>query len=125
MNRYQPRFVPVERVQEHVVRDGLSTWPTVVPTTTSQTQEQVQSDVAATQTPYLDPQLGFSVVATKKPKDLKNFMDFKPPDFDVTLLCIEPKKFIDRCEKILTTLGLNETRGVEFTNIIFSGSLEA
>ncbi|WMV08087.1 hypothetical protein MTR67_001472, partial [Solanum verrucosum] len=31
MNRYQPRVVPVERVQEHVVQDGPSMWPTVVP----------------------------------------------------------------------------------------------
>lgn len=68
----------------------------------------------------MDPQSGcHSVVATKKPKDLKNFMDFKPPEFDAAPPRIELKKFIDRCEKILTTLGLNETRGVEFTTFLF------
>ena len=57
-----------------------------------------------------------------QPKDLKNFMDLKPPEFDATPY---PQKFIDRCEKILTTLGLKETRGVEFTTFLFSGSPEA
>ncbi|XP_060177824.1 uncharacterized protein LOC132607759 [Lycium barbarum] len=35
------------------------------------------------------------------------------------------QKFIDRCEEILTTLGLKETRGVEFPTFLFSGSAES
>ena len=52
-------------------------------------------------------------------------MDLKPPGFDATPSSVEPQKFLDRCEKIPTTLGLKETRGVEFTTFLFSGSPEA
>ncbi|XP_060210655.1 uncharacterized protein LOC132637606 [Lycium barbarum] len=52
-------------------------------------------------------------------------MDLKPPEFDASLTSIEPQKFIDRCEKILTTLGLKETRGVDFSTFLFSGSAES
>ncbi|KAK6786301.1 hypothetical protein RDI58_014826 [Solanum bulbocastanum] len=85
-------------------------------------QEQVQPNVAATQTPHLDPRSGsHSVAATGEPKVLKNFIYFKPPEFDVTPASIKPQKFIDRCKKILTTFGLKETRGVEFTTFLFLG----
>nr|XP_033512646.1 uncharacterized protein LOC117277325 [Nicotiana tomentosiformis] len=65
------------------------------------------------------------VVNTGKSKDLKNFMDLKPPEFDATQASIEPPKFIQLCEKILTTLGLKETRGVDFATFLFSGSVES
>ncbi|XP_060217022.1 uncharacterized protein LOC132644446 [Lycium barbarum] len=52
-------------------------------------------------------------------------MDLKPPEFDASPTSIEPQKFIDRYEKILTTLGLKETRGVEFSTFLFSGFAES
>ncbi|MCD9646513.1 hypothetical protein HAX54_036400 [Datura stramonium] len=147
----QPRVVAQERVQEQVIRDTPSTMPIVslpadavirllnvlealvpnngglsVPQTTSQTQTPVQLNVAATQTPQLTPQtVVHSVTSIGQSKDLKNFMDLKSPEFDAIPASIEPQKFIYRCEKILTTLGLKETHGAEFTNFLFSGSAEA
>ncbi|XP_060182350.1 uncharacterized protein LOC132612017 [Lycium barbarum] len=57
--------------------------------------------------------------------EFKNFMDLKTPEFDASPTSIEPQKFIDHCEKILSTLGLKETHGVEFTTFLFSGSAES
>nr|XP_033512830.1 uncharacterized protein LOC117272986 [Nicotiana tomentosiformis] len=65
------------------------------------------------------------VANTRQSKDLKNFMDLKPPEFDAAHASIEPQKFIQRCEKILSTLGLKETRGVEFATFLFSRSVES
>ncbi|XP_060216754.1 uncharacterized protein LOC132644194 [Lycium barbarum] len=93
------------------------------PPATSQAQAQVQLNVAANQTPQLAPQQ--VVQSIGQSKEFKNFMDLKPPEFDASPTSIEPQKFIDRCENILTTLGMKETRGVEFTTFLFSGSAES
>nr|XP_009797364.1 PREDICTED: uncharacterized protein LOC104243805 [Nicotiana sylvestris] len=93
------------------------------PQTTSQEQAQVQLNVAA---PQIAPQQVVQPVAnTGQSKDLKNFIDLKPLEFDATQVSIEPQKFIQRCEKILSTLGLKETRGVEFATFLFSGFAES
>ncbi|KAM3200545.1 hypothetical protein P3L10_032907 [Capsicum annuum] len=52
-------------------------------------------------------------------------MDLKPPKFDATPSTIELQKFIYCYENIVTILGLKETRGIEFTTFLFSGSPEA
>lgn len=73
-------------------------------------------NVAATQAPQ---PIDHSVATVRQPKDLKNFTKLKPPEFDATSATTKPKKFIDRCEKILTTFGLKETRDVEFNTFLF------
>lgn len=84
----------------------------LVPQTTSQTQTQVQLNIAATHIPQLTPQpVVHSVTAAGQSKDLKNFMYLEPLEFDAAPTSIEPQKFIDRCEKIQTTLGLKDTPG--------------
>ncbi|XP_060175274.1 uncharacterized protein LOC132605993 [Lycium barbarum] len=93
------------------------------PQATSQAQAQVQLNVAANQTPQLAPQQ--FVQSAGQSKEFKNFMGLKPPEVDASPTSIDPQKFIDRCEKILTTLGLKETRGVEFATFLFSGSAES
>ncbi|KAM3200328.1 hypothetical protein P3L10_032690 [Capsicum annuum] len=92
------------------------------PRATSQTQAQVQLNVATSQAPQI---VGHLVAVVGQPKDLKNFMDLKPLEFDATPSSVESQKFLEYCEKILSTLGLKETRGVEFTTFLFSGSPEA
>ncbi|KAG5605905.1 hypothetical protein H5410_027397 [Solanum commersonii] len=122
VNNDQPQVVPEEPVYENVVHDAPSTWPSIVPTVAL----HVDVVMILLNKPHLDPQPGsHSVVATGEPKDVKNFIDLKPPEFDATPTSIEPQKFIECCEKLLTTLGLKETRGVEFITFLFSGSLEA
>ncbi|KAF3630911.1 Pentatricopeptide repeat-containing protein, chloroplastic [Capsicum annuum] len=92
------------------------------PHATSQTQAQLHLNVATSRAPQ---PVDHSVAAVGQPKDLKTFIDLKPPEFDATPSTIEPQKFIDHCEKTLTTLGLKETRGVEFTTFLFRGFPEA
>ncbi|XP_047259833.1 uncharacterized protein LOC124892639, partial [Capsicum annuum] len=92
------------------------------PQDTSQTQAQVQLNGATSQAPL---PIDRPIAAIGQSKDLKSFIDLKPPEFDATPFSVEPQKFLDRCEKILTTLGLRETRGVEFTTFLFSRSLKA
>ncbi|XP_059288662.1 uncharacterized protein LOC132042046 [Lycium ferocissimum] len=93
------------------------------PQVTSQAQAQVQLNVASNQTPQLAPQQ--VVQSTGQSNEFKNFMDVKPPEFDASPGSIEPQKFIDHCEKILTTLGLKETRGVKYSTFLFSGFVES
>ncbi|PHU22375.1 hypothetical protein BC332_07482 [Capsicum chinense] len=92
------------------------------PHATSQTQAQLHLNVATSRAPQ---PVDHSVAAVGQPKDLKTFIDLKPPEFGATPSTIEPQKFIDHCEKTLTTLGLKETRGVEFTTFLFRGFPEA
>ncbi|XP_070005515.1 uncharacterized protein [Nicotiana sylvestris] len=110
-----------------MVHDAPPSVPVDVPTVTlpedAVAQAQVQLNVAA---PQITPQQFVQPVAnTGQSKDFKNFMDLKPPEFDATQASIEPQKFIQHCEKILSTLGLKETRGVEFDTFLFSGSAES
>ncbi|PHT52623.1 hypothetical protein CQW23_07085 [Capsicum baccatum] len=120
------RILPVEVVELGLIQLGLKLGcklgRTPAPQATSQTQAQVLLNVATCQEPL---PVDISIAVVGKPKDLKNFMDLKPPEFDVTPSSVEPQKFLDRCEKILTTLVLKETRGVEFTIFLFLGSPEA
>nr|XP_009757922.1 PREDICTED: uncharacterized protein LOC104210672 [Nicotiana sylvestris] len=152
VNTGQSQATMPNRVQEQMVQDAPPSVPVDVPTvtlhadalvrllnvlealvptqdglpapqTTSQAQAQVQLNVAA---PQISPQQVVQPVAnTGQSKDLKNFIDLKPPEFDATQASIEPQKFIQRCEKILSTLGLKETRGVEFDTFLFSASAES
>ncbi|PHU27249.1 Organellar oligopeptidase A, chloroplastic/mitochondrial [Capsicum chinense] len=94
----------------------------LTPQDTSQTQAQVQLNGATSHAPL---PIDRPIAAIGQSKDLKSFMDLKTPEFDATPFSVEPQKFLDRCEKILTTLGLRETRGVEFTTFLFSGTLKA
>ncbi|WMV29721.1 hypothetical protein MTR67_023106 [Solanum verrucosum] len=108
VNRDQPQVVLEELVQENIVHDAPSTWPSVVPTVA------LHVDVVMILLNVLEalvPNQGGNQVPQREPKDLKNFIDLKPPEFDATSTSIEPQKFIERCEKLLTTLGLKETRG--------------
>ncbi|PHU22475.1 hypothetical protein BC332_07582 [Capsicum chinense] len=66
---------------------------TPAPQATSQTQAQVLLNVATYQAPL---PVDHSIAAVGKPKDLKNFMDLKPPEFDVTPTSVDPQKFLDR-----------------------------
>ncbi|XP_070055171.1 uncharacterized protein [Nicotiana tomentosiformis] len=126
-----PVIVPTVTLPADAVMSLLNVLEALVPThgglptpqTTSQAQAQVQLNVVAPQMAPL--QVVQPVANTGQSKDLKNFMDLKPPEFDDTHASIEPQKFIQRCEKILTTLGMKETRGVEFSTFLFSGSAES
>ncbi|PHT52911.1 Pentatricopeptide repeat-containing protein, chloroplastic [Capsicum baccatum] len=62
------------------------------PHATSQTQAQLHLNVATSQAPQ---PVDHSVVAVGQPKDIKTFIDLKPPEFDATPSTIEPQKFID------------------------------
>ncbi|KAH0682749.1 hypothetical protein KY285_020261 [Solanum tuberosum] len=126
-NRDQPQVVPEERVQEHVFHDAPSKGPPIVPIVSLLDDVVIRLlNVLEALVPNQDPHSGsHSVAATGQPKDLNNFMDLKPSEFDATPTSIEPQKFIDHCVKILNTLGLKETRGVKFTTFMFSVSLEA
>ncbi|KAJ8552820.1 hypothetical protein K7X08_020213 [Anisodus acutangulus] len=93
---------------------------------TSKAQAQDQLNVAASQTPELAPQQVVQPTTTiGQSKEFMNFMDLKPPEFDASSTSIEPQKFIDRCENILTTLRLKKICGVEFATFLFTGSVES
>ncbi|XP_075086196.1 uncharacterized protein LOC142168920 [Nicotiana tabacum] len=110
----QPQTAMPAQVQEHVVHDAPPPVPVVVPTIT------LPTDAVMASQQVLQP-----VTNAGQSKDLKNFMDLKPQEFDATQASIEPQKFIERYEKILSTLGLKETRGLEFATFLFSGSTES
>nr|XP_016466637.1 PREDICTED: uncharacterized protein LOC107789354 [Nicotiana tabacum] len=152
LNAGQPQATMPDRVQELVVHDApplvLAVVPTVTlpadvvlkllnvlealvptedglpaPQSTSHVQAQVLLNVAA---PQMAPQQIVQPVAnTGQSKDLKNFMDLKPPELDVTQASIGAQKFIQHCENILTTLALKETRWGEFTTFLFLGFAES
>ncbi|XP_009791491.2 uncharacterized protein [Nicotiana sylvestris] len=106
-----PVDVPTVTLPADVVARLLNVLEALVPTqgglpapqTTSQAQTQVQLNVVA---PHMAPQQAIQPVAnTGQSKDLKT------PEFDATQASIEPQKFIQRCEKILSTLGLKRLEG--------------
>ncbi|MCE3049481.1 hypothetical protein HAX54_044972 [Datura stramonium] len=103
---------PVGRGEGHdVVMRLLNVLEALVPNhggllvskTNSQAQTQVQLNVAATQAPQLTPQsVDHSVTTTRNSKDLKNFMDIKPLEFDCNVLetqRLDPRLKVEKIEK--------------------------
>ncbi|KAM3233832.1 hypothetical protein P3L10_019191 [Capsicum annuum] len=116
-----PQVAAPERVQDQVDHDTPAVAPVAVPTitlpadvvvrmlnilealvsnqgrtpapqVTLQTQAQVQLNVATSQAPLL---IDHSIADIGQPKDLKNFMDLKPPEYVPSLVADQREKVND------------------------------